>query len=380
MTAVVNRAGGGPQTHALVIGVDTYPHCGPSSQRTGEEWRLVADVRPVSCATPSAMAVAGWLAGPVAAAGTPAPVGTVELLVSNGTDVTFGQGDDAVAVEAATFMNAEAAYRRWRERCGRRSDNIALLYFCGHGLNIGGRDLLLLGDFGAPGALFRNALDFSGTHLAMQHCKADIQCYFIDACRTVPDHLVATLGHAGQRFDEPMPPLPPRDNPIIYSTAPGETSYAPDGVATPFAQAVVHALDGLAAEHQLRWEIRTHRLVQAVRMVMDWNERGGARGQVPTPGGVSRNGLIRTLPAAPLVPFELGLDPHAALGRASLRLVGRRERLDRAPTTAPWCGTAAAGSYEYGAEFTDTGPFHPGADDVAILAPYRRFNLPVEQR
>jgi hypothetical protein len=380
VTTIVDRTTDLPQIHALVIAVDDYPHCGRASVRTGEEWRLASDVRRVTCATPSAELMTRWLVGPANADAIPAALGSVELLASTGDDFTFDAGDGPVAIEEATFANVEAAFRRWRERCDLRPDNIALLYFCGHGLNVGGQDVLLLSDFGDPRyALFRNALDFSGTHQAMRHCRAEIQLYFVDACRTVPESLAASFRYAGQRFDDPVPPLPARDNPIIYSTEPEAVAPAPDGVPTPFAHAVVQALDGLAAGMQVSWEIRTDSLLPNIKMIMEWRNRGNEQTQVPTSGGICRRGLIKELRSPPMVPFLLGLDPNAALGHAELCLSSRRERLSRKPMVVPWEGSATAGSYEYTALFCETEQDRLIADDVVIHPPYRIFNLPTDQ-
>lgn len=175
MTIVFEQAADGPQIHALVVGVDHYPHCGRRTRQQGLYESVARDISPLGCAQPSAQAVASWLVE--RGDGGHPPVGSVELLVSAGVPVEFDGGDGPVEVEAAAFANTRAAFLRWKQRCDRREDNIALMYFCGHGLRLGGQDVLLLEDVGDPEqSFFRNAVDFSATLQAMMACKARVQC------------------------------------------------------------------------------------------------------------------------------------------------------------------------------------------------------------
>jgi hypothetical protein len=113
----------GPGTHALVVGVSHYPHLSPNE---GPVAKTYSTLKQLPSAVLSAKAFANWLCR------TPlrnpaAPLGRIELLLSP------AEQNEGVQCEAATHANLQAAFGRWFKTCTSSSDNVALLYFCGHG-------------------------------------------------------------------------------------------------------------------------------------------------------------------------------------------------------------------------------------------------------
>jgi hypothetical protein len=381
MTLVHERVLDGPQVHALVIGVDRYPHCGSAAARQTVFRDLARRIETVSCAGPSAQAVARWLVEHQSR-DRHAPLGSVELLVSSDGLDRFDTPEGSAALESATFDRIRDAFDRWYERCDRSEEAIAWFYFCGHGLRIGDEDILLTEDLGAaPQRFFDNAIALGATLRAFQHCRAGVQCFFVDACREVPEEMVAAR-------DIPARPLrtaletarrpPVRDTPIIHASAPGFTADAPAGRPTPFATALLQAMDGLAAEPGRPWEVRTSGLGAAVAKLVRWNAWPGAPGQTVTTSGVVRDSLLRVLDESPAVPFRLGLTPLDALAKAHLRLAHPRRpvELARAPAAERWCGEAPANTYEMTATFAG-GEHADGGEEVFVMPPHSAFDLPV---
>ena len=183
MTTVIDTGRAGPQTHAFVVGVDHYPFCGPQGAQDGQFASLARGIPDLSCATASARAVATWLCENLLQDGY-RPLGSLELLLSTRAPAHVDVGHGPIPVDTATFDHTEQAFDAWYQRCDQHADNVALLFFFGHGLRLRSADVLLLGDVGRRrNAFFDHAWDFRRTKLAMSQCRSETQCFFIDACQ-----------------------------------------------------------------------------------------------------------------------------------------------------------------------------------------------------
>jgi len=178
----------GAATHALIIGVGTYPHLlggnGPTLADTQGLGQLTSP--PVS-----ACALADWLIGRFTNAER--PLGSVRLLAS--IDAANQQnGGVAPRIDAI-----EQAANEWLVDGNTNPDNQLLFYFCGHGIGANGLLALLAEDFGSkPNNELDGAIDFARFHNGMNRCKAQYQCFFIDACRSNADLLAYGNGVAGR--------------------------------------------------------------------------------------------------------------------------------------------------------------------------------------
>ena len=90
-----------------------------------------------------------------------APIGTIEVLLSPGSYV---DPDGATAdVEVASMVNISEAFGRWSDRAHKNKNNVAIFYYCGHGLEREGT-ILLPSDFGNPAInISMNMIDFNGS-------------------------------------------------------------------------------------------------------------------------------------------------------------------------------------------------------------------------
>ena len=88
----------------------------------------------------------------------------------------------------------------WATRVGSNMDNLAVFYFCGHGVSMGQEAALLLADFGKPTAEYQGAIELSTLRGTMKNSPAIQQVFFLDCCRTRADDLYKNESTIGSRI------------------------------------------------------------------------------------------------------------------------------------------------------------------------------------
>ncbi len=137
-----------PGTHVMIIGVGRYKFGkGPGAS-------LVAGDLPQLTSPPiSARAVSDWFIKEFQ--NRQKPLVSVSLLLSEDEPHSYAPprpaGAAPVIPPEATFDKVEAAAKNWTGRLASHKDNLAVLYFCGHGASLGQEAALLLSDFGERG-------------------------------------------------------------------------------------------------------------------------------------------------------------------------------------------------------------------------------------
>src|SRR5512132_2850689 len=189
MTLVVDRQVDGPQVHMLAIGVGAYRHLPGGAARVNHD---TLGLKQLSGPPRAAAHFVDWVVGRMRH--PTARLATVELLVSPAQPYTPPEpGSQPVDLELPSMANVAAAFERWYERCDRSADNVAVFWFCGHGVERESQ-FLLLEDFGRSElSLLENAVDIGTTYLGMARCKATAQYFFVDACREIPFQLLQML-------------------------------------------------------------------------------------------------------------------------------------------------------------------------------------------
>jgi hypothetical protein len=213
-----------------------------------------------------------------------------------------------------------AAFEAWYGRCDTHEDNVAVFYFCGHGVE---REspFLLLEDFArSPLALLENALDIGQTYQGMARCRAREQYFFVDACREIPFQLLQLLsGNARVLVTPQAVGDQRRDTALVYATSGGAKAYGRPGRPTRFTEALLRALDGLGGRLDgAGWVVDVSSLQRAVTLLLG-SGAGGAPVQVPSVRGAGL-GVLHTMPHAPLVPVSLACRPAAAVQAGAPRL------------------------------------------------------------
>ena len=262
-----------PRTHALVIGVGEYLHLPGGPLYRTRPARYSLGLRQLTSPQISAKEFAHWLIAFLN--NHSAPLGSVELVLSPAEMAWTPPNGMAVPVEAATFENIQNAFDRWDERCNAHRENIALFYFCGHGIE---REhmYLLASDFRANhGRPFENAIDINTTCRAVKlDGRAKAACFLIDACREAPFDLYKSLSIRARTLKElsidggrGVPDLQ-----VLKAANFGGQAHAPVGDVSYFTKSLIRCLDGLGAASPfdgLKWRVYTSSLSEAMKKCME---------------------------------------------------------------------------------------------------------------
>ncbi len=319
---VYTKAGAGPATHAIVMGVGDYPHLVDGAGRLSE-WN--DGMSQLGSPPLSARAFSDWL---ISTYHNPeCPLATVALLLSDGKKTNYTPpGQPKVAVERATAANAEAALLEWVKRGNENAGNLLIFFFCGHGALAGTETSLLLEDFGENDlSPLKGAIDFRQFHLGMDKCKARRQVYFIDACRVATS---AVLDAAGNYAGEPVisgslrPPKgqPLRRAPVFYSTLAGAMAFARENRPSQYTEALLRALNGAAdnAEADEKWRVKPTSLHQGIDALLKHAAAGSEDFQQVNQTDNLADFPFHELRGDPLVPVFVRCKPQNINGNAEL--------------------------------------------------------------
>ncbi len=367
-----------PQTHALVIGIGRYSHLA-NVPHLG----LGQLTSPVA----SARAFADWLIT------TPlnnpqAPLGTIEMLLSAptaGNNLYTLPDGRLEQVEAATYDHIYQSFDTWFRRCNNNPNNVAVLYYCGHGLEK--EHLALLPeDFGRyQGNPWATAINFHRTLSGMKTtCKAATQCYFIDTCRQVDNQTLETSDFGGSSLRQnDLTGL--HNSPtslVLFATQVGRSAYGNRNEVSRFTTTLIKALSGGGASRKGRnWVINLSNLASGVNDLMKLgNERELVANQMTNPlvEGPNYHSVIHHLAEKPSVTAKISCNPTEATARARLQLLSRSQSYDREPAADPWQIEVEAGTYDLKAEF-DGGEFRPIEHfEEWVMPPYFERELEVD--
>jgi len=359
MTTVLDETQPGqPYTHALIIGVGAYSHLPGGSKYDTAPARLDFGLRQLTSPPISARYFADWLIRSFR--NDDAPLGTVEMLLSEANPTPFGlPSGTQFNVEPATLDKVEQAFRRWYRRCDEHADNLALLYFCGHGLLVGGDQVLLAEDYGWDDLNeFAGAWYFEKTYKGMARCKAHLQCFFVDACDNVPAE-ARDIADAGARafLSSSWPSARDPEQLVFTAAAPGSKANALPNQVSLFTEALVQSLEGRGCDpaYQSPWVVTTPYLVTAVNRIVAELSQGGPAQRPDPRRQPSREMPLHMRAAPPLIPVRIQFNPPAAIANANLELRSQTDPnwvQQRAQQPGEWVlNQVTAGVYQFRAQF-----------------------------
>lgn len=357
MTTFVVDGGGGPRTHALIIGVGKYDNLVKPSPAMPVEFRRMSQLPEAEL---SARSVADWLVDH--AAELDPPLGTVEMLASQPPhglahfDAKDRRGSQPL--HRPSLARTRQAAARWRATCDAHDGNAAFFYFAGHGI-LTTDTLLLLQDFAAnPTDPFVEAINLDNLYLGLKCCKASMQLVFADSCQkasqTAQSLLAPTRGNPliGAQAHQ----LRSRNALKVNASAPGGSAWAAAGQPTQFAKALLPALNGAGAEQDLfgDWHVTLAGIADALRVELARGAKRGGPYQHPTPtteGDAAA--AIRRLNKPPQVPVEVTCLPDVAIQQADLELAaaGTSRYSCSRPTDITWTTDVDPDLYHATADF-----------------------------
>lgn len=393
MTTVWESGLTGPAAHALVIGVGAYDWFldGPKYVKGRKKDRYSGRLTQLASAPASARALCEGLLERFRDLPSGLSLGSLEAVVSAEEEMVL-KGDDGAEVPLgpATLAGVEEAFDAWYERCHTHPDNVALFFFCGHGIQVGrGPQTLLLQDTGENVRdYFRTAVDLHSLVQGMEQNNARIQCFFIDACRNAPEPLYEEEELRATRLLTP-PRLPrARDQVVVHSTQPGTKAHGPRAGVTRFTEAVLRAL--LTPESDATgqaWTVTTETVGKFVRELMAWPGLRPDAVAMPEQRcdisslSASKGGVLFSFDEAPPVPFHFNTSPGEAQSDAEWELTDREHQelyASRPPMPEPWIGHGPVGPARVEVSFTD-GRFRGHGDDIWMQAPCRAQTVEVKE-
>lgn len=372
MTLVFDRIDDGSgQTHALVIGVGGYKHLFGGSDPKNQVIPQIGVLKQLTTAPRSAIAFAEFLIETQDQ--WRSPLGSVELLYSTPPEDDLQVPADFDA-QGAAFAEIQEAYDAWRERCDKHQDNIAVLYFCGHGVEKE-EQYLLAEDFGkSPGNPWLGSFAIDSTQLAFWACKAQTQCFFIDACREITDSMkeydITVLPLETPNFSQPEAD----STMIMKATAGRETALGPKKGVAYCTQALIRGFRGDAADQDgSGWVVRSGIISDRITRILRRVKNDQAFRQ-RCPCEVTKSTELLRLPdgVIPKLWLEVVCEPEEATSRArlsctQLTLPGQPAAQQHTSVGEPIQKEVEAGTYVARSEFDD-GEFL-GAHDMYPASP-----------
>jgi hypothetical protein len=305
MTVLIDDKSEDPRTHAFVVGVGEYDYLDdPRIAQFGLNAQLTSPPK-------SARAFMHFLTDELD--NPTAPLGSLAVLISPRSSVQLPRR--RAMPGTPTYDRIKSGFRAWIDRCNRNEENTAIFYFCGHG--IARNNLALLAsDFGDPkDQPLAKAVNFDDCRTAMATtCKARTQCFFADACRSVPRGVLPIGNELGQVIpDWDIPQNLAVDSFGLYASLPTDPAYGLDNKPSAFTAALLRSFRGFGSrQHQGVWWVTTMDLAVGVEAAMDYAQRHeGAPNQAARPYGGSRKSFLHRVADPGQFPVTICLVPDS---------------------------------------------------------------------
>lgn len=383
MTIVFDDNSTDPGTHALLIGVGSYPFLHEGARPAAERLPHHMKMGQLSSPPHSLKAFADWLADAAQGFCNDArPLRSLQLLCSGAAPFTWGlPGQPAGAIDRADMANVRKAIIAWKGRAGRNEENMTVFYFCGHGLQFSASESsLLLEDFGSDHAdPMQHALAFTGMRLGLQaQCAAKYQVHFIDACRSQPtEAFLDTYGadSSGQRViaGALSNAIRSRLAPVFFATGLLSAAYGQPGQPSIFMQGMLKCFRGVGSrENADHYAVIPEAIGEGINKCVE----SLAFSQVPQfcqPHEAGHPFTFHRVRGEPEVLAKLFTRDETQLSDAIFAHTreGTDARVERPPQPAPWWVPLPLGRYRFEAIR------QPGADLIGRLT--RDVQPPVTQ-
>lgn len=302
------------------------------------------------------------------------PLRSLQALCSASDDRVYSDSSGRdFRLKRAKLSLVRGAIRKWMEFADRNPENIALLYFCGHGMAIGeGETSLLLENFGDDDLdPISGAIAFEDMRRGVkQHCVANTQIFLIDACRTKPPGAFASTylqNGFGQTIvaGPGIVPTPNKVSSVFFASMLGSSAYGVPNDATVFTRGFLHSMRGPASRSKGQsWEVSVHTLTEGINDCIAWSMDDALQFCDSRESG------------KPFALHHLRQDPEAlvkvytarmedlAVSTLAYRNIATGEVVRRDPLPSPWNISMASGRYTFEAQSPGIDPLEKTLDVV----------------
>lgn len=383
MTLVLDIPVNGPATHALVIGVGGYAHLEEGGGTPISNSAEFGSLGQLTSPPRSALEFAEFLTASQTE-NWRRPLSTVDLLISPAPNDKAAVSEGG-PYDQPTLENIKSAFTCWWKHCDEFADNIALFYFCGHGLQgTNSHQLLLAADFGVdPEDPLAHAFDFEKTKAAFGRCRSQTQIFLIDACRNVTTGVVEVGPDAVRGLRQPKARQKNhyRYGLTAWSTAATSTAHGDVEDVSHFTRAMLHALREGGAAEKLKngqWWVTTGKIARYLHDLMDLIEASEEQNAECLN---SKSTSLYRFDGTPPALLELGCNPGLATLDADLGYEphpnpGGEHQARPEHALEPWRVPVAAGIYHVMASFAG-GPYRNAEDWVPVEPPITEKELMV---
>jgi hypothetical protein len=372
MALLFNSIENHPQTHMLIIGVGDYPFLPGGTkekQQTFDGAQRLGQLTspPISAEAFYRAAIAlheedNWIK----------PLGSIEVLASfNIHEVFVGE-----VITPATIENISAAYFAWKNRCDTHEENVAIFYFCGHGLEKANQ-FLLAEDFGEiTGNPWKGSFDFDNTRKAFFTCKAKTQLFLVDACRNITRDMFQT-DLSSNPIEPPKISIADCEFDLTQkAAAEGESAFGKTNAVSFYTNALIKALKGNASfKDNDEWVVSTGLIASRMTSLIKMEKENQGYPQRCISNTSDVTNIIR-FHSPPKVPIAITCDPDDALPHADLICteVNTNTVASRAPMEDPWNFDLEAGIYKMEANFVNNN-YKNALNVDAVIPPMAKKTL-----
>lgn len=357
MTVLLDDRQPDPGTHVLLIGVGHYPFL--KDGNAANPFGMAMGMGQLSSPPLSVHALANWFMDAGDGFHNPdRPLRSLQVLCSADAPLQINDAHGASqTVERAQMPAVKQAADDWMKRAGRNPENLAVFFFCGHGLAFGeAENALLLEDFGSNSMNpMANAIAFDSMRLGIwRHCAAKHQIHLVDACRTRPsDKFLYTYGH--RATGEPIAvagvtrELRDKISPVYFATGLASAAYGLSGQPSLFTQGLLQSMRGPACRDKGdHWEVQVPALAEGINKCVA-SMSFQAQLQCCQPYETGPELMIHRLRAPPEVIVKVFTRDPNLLPQAILAHVAEKTdiRAERPPNPAPWWVALSTGSYRF---------------------------------
>jgi len=281
--------------HALVIGIGAYPHLLNGSKSKTAPAKDSFGLKQLASPPVSARAISDWLVEDLNNPG--AELGSVDLLIAeDGAPIRYVNPKKGInkEIEIPDKATLTKAIKAWKKRTDRNSKNVALFYFCGHGVASAGELALLTSDFANPAEDhgLANAIDFGALLKGAEWGEAENQVFFIDACRNEISQLLEQpkLGDDWiLPWNKKPPPGATRRQAVYYAAARHQRAHGLPNMPSRFTEALLCGLKGAGGSNPGKgWVVDTITLHASVCATLRLGNRRQKNAVSRMPSGHSR--------------------------------------------------------------------------------------------